>query len=270
MSEQSVQFAAAYGTAIEGRLDRSSPWPLWAQLLAELRTRLTRGEFSERFPTDGELMRGYGVSRQTVRDAVRRLADEGVVVRERGRGTHVRPAAFEHAAGTLESLFEYIEARGLRQTNVTRACDERTDPRVAPLLELDTGAALVYIERVRLVDGEPLALDRSWLPAQLARPLLDTDLTRTGIYVELVERCGMTLRSGSERVRPVVPSPQDRRLLKLPAREAALAISRLTLGESEPLEWRESLLRGDRWSIVVELAPTRRTSPTLPWAPLAA
>ena len=255
---------------VDGGLDRASALPLWAQLLADLRVRLGVGEFSERFPTEGELMGSYGVSRQTVRDAVRRLADEGLVVRERGRGTRVRAATFEHAAGTLESLFEYIESRGLRQTNITRACDERTDPVGASRLGLPASARLVYIERVRLVDGEPLALDRSWLPARIARPLLTTDLTRTGIYVELVARCGATLASGSEQIRPVLPTAGDRRLLRLPAREAALSVSRLTLGHEGPLEWRESLVRGDRWSIVVELTPTTRQTATLPWAPVAA
>ena len=250
-------------------LDRTSALPLWAQLLADLRARLAGGEFVERFPTDGELTSAYGVSRQTARDAVRRLADEGLVHRERGRGTRVRAPTFEHAAGTLESLFEYIESRGLSQTSITRECVERADPQVAPLLGLATATSLVYIERLRLVDGEPLALDRSWLPASVARPLLDVNLTRTGIYIELVARCGVMLRSGSERIRPVIPRAADRRLLKLPAREAALAISRLTLGDDGPLEWRESLVRGDRWSIVVELTPTRRTSAALPWAPVA-
>ena len=251
------------------RLDRASPLPLWAQLLGDLQARLAAGEFAERFPTDNELTETYSVSRQTVRDAVRRLADAGLVQRERGRGTHVRALAFEQAAGTLESLFEYIESRGLRQTSITRESDERVEARVAPLLGLAASEPLVYIERLRLADGEPLALDRSWLPASVARPLLELDLTRTGIYVELVARCGVRMRSGSERIRPALPGGHDRRLLRLPAGEAALSISRLTRGDHGPVEWRESLVRGDRWSIVVELAPTTAAAGALPWAPVA-
>jgi len=260
----------APATLVESRLDRASPLPLWAQLLADLQARLEAGEFAERFPTDSELTETYRVSRQTARDAVRRLADAGLVLRERGRGTRVRALAFEQAAGTLESLFEYVESRGLRQTSITRACEQRTNPRVAPLLGLAATAPLVYIERLRLADGEPLALDRSWLPASVARPLLKADLTRTGIYVELAARCGVRLRSGSERIRPVLPSARDRRALRLPSREAALAISRLTRGDDGPLEWRESLVRGDRWSIVVELTPTSPAAAAFPWAPIAA
>ncbi|HEX4107698.1 MAG TPA: GntR family transcriptional regulator [Solirubrobacteraceae bacterium] len=246
-------------------IDRASPLPLWAQVLADLRVRLEANEFAHRFPTDDELVRSYGVSRQTAREAVRRLADEGLVERERGRGTRVRPRAFEHVAGTLESLFEHVESRGLVQDSHTLAHEERTDERVAALLEVAAQESLVYLERLRYADEEPLALDRSWLPARLARPLLNVDLTRTGIYVELAARCGVTLRSGSERVRPAIPSPADRRLLRLPRGEAAFSVQRLTRGEREPVEWRESLIRGDRWSLLVELAPV---GGSLPWAPV--
>lgn len=248
-------------------LDRTSPLPLWAQLLADLRARLDRGEFAERFPTDAELTEAYRVSRQTARDAVRRLAEEGLVERERGRGTHVRPHALEQAAGTLEGLFEYVESQGLRQRNVVRAQEGRSDPRVAALLGLRRDARLVYVDRLRLVEGEPLAIERSWLPARIAAPLLEVDLTRTGLYLELESRCGVVLRSGSERIRPVLPGRADRRALQLPGGEAALAVSRLTIGDDGPLEWREGLVRGDRWSIVVELTPSARASSQLPWGP---
>ena len=72
-------------------LDRTSPLPLWAQIADDLRARLARNEFSERFPTDEDLVREYAVSRQTVREAVRRLEQAGVVERHRGRGTFLRP-----------------------------------------------------------------------------------------------------------------------------------------------------------------------------------
>jgi GntR family transcriptional regulator len=80
-------------------LDRNSPMPLWAQVLGDLRARLARGEFTGRFPGDEELRAQYGVSRHTVREAVRRLQAEGVIERGRGRGTFVTGAGFEPAAG---------------------------------------------------------------------------------------------------------------------------------------------------------------------------
>jgi len=247
-------------------VDRSSPLPLWAQVLADLTARLGRGDFTERFPTDQELVDTYGVSRQTVREAVRRLADDGLLARERGRGTRVRTLEFEHTPGTLEGLFHQVEAQGATQTSVVRVREQTINAEIARRLELPAGAQLVHIERLRLADGEPLALDRSWLPARVAQRLLDAPLTRAGLYDELARLCGVTITGGSERVRPVVPTAAERRALNMAAGVAGFAIERLVHTALAPVEWRQSLVRGDRYSLVVELTPRRANRPPLPWA----
>ncbi|MGH2688751.1 MAG: GntR family transcriptional regulator, partial [Actinomycetota bacterium] len=135
-------------------LDRSSPLPLWAQLLAELERRLRAGDFTTRFPTDQELTQTYGVSRQTAREAVRRLAASVGLDRQRGRGTFVRGTEFEQPVGALYSLFRAIEAQGVEQRSVVRARELRKDPAVAAGLGLEPDADLVYLERLRLAGGE--------------------------------------------------------------------------------------------------------------------
>jgi GntR family transcriptional regulator len=245
-------------------VDRSSPLPLWAQVLADLTDRLGRGDFAERFPTDQELVDTYGVSRQTVREAVRRLVDDGLLARERGRGTRVRE--FEHKPGTLEGLFQQVEAQGATQTSVVRVREQTTDPEIARRLDLPAHAQLVHIERLRLADGEPLALDRSWLPARVARRLLEAPLTRAGLYDELARLCGVIIVGGNERVRPVVPTEAERRALAMPQGVAAFAIERLVRSDRAPVEWRRSLVRGDRYSLVVELSARRAGQRPLPWA----
>jgi GntR family transcriptional regulator len=149
---------------------------------------------------------------------------------------------------------------------VVRVREQTTDPEIAGRLELPARAALVHIERLRLADGEPLALDRSWLPARVAGRLLDAPLTRAGLYDELARLCGVTIVGGSERVRPVVPSVAERRALGVPQGVAGFAIERLVRSEQEPVEWRQSLVRGDRYSLVVELSARRSRQPPLPWA----
>src|ERR1035437_6031842 len=161
--------SAATMIGAERAVDRMSPLPLWAQVLADLTRRLDAGEFDAGFPTDQELVAADGVSGQTAREAVRRLADDGLLARERGRGTKVRRLAFEHTPGTLEGLFHQVEAQGATQTSVVRVCQETRDAAIAKRLKLPARALLVEIERLRLADGEPLALDRSWLPAAVRR-----------------------------------------------------------------------------------------------------
>lgn len=247
-------------------MDRASPMPLWAQVLGDLTARLGAGEFDQRFPTDQELVAAYGVSRQTVREAVRRLADEGLLARERGRGTRVRRVEFEHTAGTLDGLFHQVEAQGVTQTSVVRVREVTTDAVVARRLKLPVRARLVHIERLRVADGEALALDRSWLPARVARALLEAEFTHAGLYDELARLCDVRIDGGVERVRPVIPTPAERRALGIKSDVAAFAIERLVCSEGAPVEWRQSLVRGDRYSFVVELLPGRVRQPSLPWA----
>ncbi len=235
-------------------LDRASPVPLWAQLEAELRRRLASGEFSSQFPTDRELVETYGVSRHTARDAVDRLCAAGLLERRRGRGTFVRPE-FEQPAGALYALFRSVAARGAEQTIELRALTERTHAPAAVQLEVDVDAPLVYIDRMRLADGVPLAIDLVWLPADVARPLLDADLEHGVLYHELSQRCNVNVVGGWERIRPAIPSPPDCVALDIPPDTAVFEIERLGRDAERPIEWRISKVRGDRYSFVTTWDP---------------
>ena len=198
-------------------VDRDSALPLWAQVLGDLRRRLARGEFRLRFPGDHELTEQYGVSRHTVREAVRRLQDEGVLERGRGRGTFVIHGAIEQPLGALYSLFRSVEEQGFVQRSVVRYLEIRHNEEAAKVLGRAPDEPLVYLERLRLADEVAIVLDCSWLPAALAEPLLGVDFTRTALYRELHVRCGVRPDAGWERIRPVLPDPRQRALLGLRA-----------------------------------------------------
>ncbi|MEZ5340692.1 MAG: GntR family transcriptional regulator [Acidimicrobiales bacterium] len=234
------------------QLDRSSPLPLWAQLEAELRRRLDVGEFTERFPTDQELTTIYGVSRHTARHAVDRLNADGIVTRERGRGTRVNESHFEQSLGALYSLFQIVEGRGIEQRSEVIALEKVADEDAAIRLGLSPKAPLVHLSRIRLADDEPLAIDNVWLPHDIAGPLLKSDFTHTALYEELDRISGCRPTQGSERIRPVVPSPHERKLLGLPAGVAAFSLERLSSDGTRPIEWRVTLIRGDRFSFLAD------------------
>lgn len=233
-------------------LDRDGPLPLWAQLLGELRRRLLAKELEGRFPTDRELMATYQVSRHTVREAVRRLEAEGLVERRRGRaGSLVRSVEFEQPTGMLYSLFREIEARGVEQRSIVLSVGISGNPRAASRLGLDPERAVFHLERIRLAGGTPLALDTAWLPAEIGEALVGVDFSHTALYDELARRAGVRPEEGEERVTPVIPTPSERRMLGMEVAEAAFAIERRTKHSGRPLEWRETLVRGDRYAFVL-------------------
>ena len=230
--------------------------PLWAQVLDDLRRRLDGGEFTAEFPTDNDLIGQYHVSRHTVREAVRHLQDEGIVSRERGRGTFVTGPTVEQATGAIYSLFRSIESRGLEQRSEVLDLSLTTDARVSAELGLRSNTRLVRLERLRLVDSHVLAHDTAWLPAGVAEPLLEVDFTHTALYDELAHRCGVRPVSGTEWITTELPPPRDRELLGIGARQPVFRITRRSESDAGPIEWRDTVVRGDRYTFVAHWSPT--------------
>ena len=244
-------------------IDRASPMPLWAQVLDDLRRRLDIGEFMATFPTDNDLIGQYHVSRHTVREAVRHLQDEGIVSRERGRGTFVTGPNVEQATGAIYSLFRSIESRGLEQRSEVLDLSMGTDSRAATELGLRSNTNLVRLERLRMVESHVLAHDTAWLPATIARPLLDVDFTHTALYDELSTRCGVRPISGTEWITTELPSARERDLLGIGARQPVFRITRRSEADVGPIEWRETVVRGDRYTLVADWSPTDGYTTTL-------
>ncbi len=237
---------------IEG-LDRKSPTPLWAQLHEILLRQLESGEFEREFPGEHAIAAQYGVSRNTVREALRRLRSEGMVIAERGRKPRVGGAPpITQNLGSLYSLFSSVESNGLDQRSEVRAMDIRVDAIAAAQLGLEPRSELFHLERIRIVEEEPLAVDRIWVPANIGRELLDADFTRSGFYDVLARLAGVTLDSGNEIIRAVVPSNVDRVLLAVDSDAAALSIERVSRSGDVAVEWRKTIVRGDRFSVAAE------------------
>lgn len=234
-------------------LDRGADLPLWQQLQRDLVTRLEAGEFAEQFPGELALVRDYAVSRHTVRQALARLRADGLIVAGRGRQPKVAgPPEIHQPLGALYSLFASVEAAGLTQHSVVRTLDVRADAVVADRLGLEGSSPMVYLERVRHAGDEPLAVDRVWLPAAVARPVLAADFSHTGLYRELEERAGLVVSRGREEIRAVVPTAGERRLLGCPRDAAALSITRIGYTADGPVEWRHTIVRGDRFALTAE------------------
>ncbi|MER6048069.1 GntR family transcriptional regulator [Streptomyces sp. NPDC001793] len=247
-------------------LDRGSPLPLWAQLLDDLRRRMNAGAFTEEFPAEHRLTSEYEVSRHTVREALRKLRADGLVIAERGRASRLDTRRIQQPLGSLYSLFRDLEAQGVEQRSEVLRLERTADATVAGHLGLVPDAPLVVLERLRLADGEPLAHDTSYLPADLAEPLLEADFGHTSLYGELARRCGVRVTGGRERIAPFLPDIRQAWLLGLADREAAFAIERVGRAGERVVEWRETVVRGDRFTFVAEWSDASRAVALAPRA----
>ena len=239
-------------------LDRDSTEPLWSQLERELRRRMELGHFGDRFPTDRELMEIYGVSRHTARHAVGQLGADGIVRRARGIGTSVDQRTFERSLGSLYSLFQVVEESGVTQHSEVRRLELVRDAAAADRLGLQPDADLVFLDRIRYAGTEPLAVDQVWLPANVAAPLLDADFTHTSLYNELERATGRRPNEGWERIHPAIPTAEQQEALGIAPGEAVFSIERLGTNRGEPVEWRITTIRGDRFTFVADWTAGQR------------
>lgn len=235
--------------------DRGSRTPVWAQVEADVRRRLDAGDFADGVPGEHALAQEYGVSRQTVRQSLRALREAGTLLAHRGRPSCVA-TAITQPLGAIYSLFASVEAAGMSQRSQVMALDVVTDVAAATALGLPLETPLVHLARLRLADEEPLALDEAWLPAHLARPLLEADFRHTALYAELATRCGITLRGGREQLLAVVLEPGEADRLAVAPGSPAFLIERLGCAGSLPVERRRTLVRADRFSVTANFAPS--------------
>ncbi len=226
--------------------DRTSPMPLWAQVSADLRRRCGSGAFEDGVPGELALSEEYGVSRHTIREALRALRTEGVISSSRGRTSTVQ-GDFSQSLGSVYSLFRSVESQGAAQTSEVIRLEVTSDPEIATRLGLAPEAALTVIERVRLADRAPLAHDESWLPHTLAHPLLDADFSRTALY-DLLQGIGVIVDSGTESITATVADAPLAAMLRVAPGTPLLSIERLTTAQGQPIEWRRTEVLGGRFS----------------------
>ncbi|MBV9383860.1 MAG: GntR family transcriptional regulator [Streptosporangiaceae bacterium] len=239
-------------------LDRNSPVPLYFQIAENLKQAISDGILKpgERLDNELDLTQQLGVSRPTVRQAVQRLVDQGLVIRRRGLGTVVvAPRILRSVA--LSSLYDDLAATGRHPaTTVLAAARIEADDELAAILSLSPGDALLSVERLRLADGTPLALMRNYLPAGLfegwgIRP--DETLEKTGLY-ELLRGHGVHLQAGEQVIGARKATPHEAKLLQAPRGATVLTMTRTTFDQvGKPVEHGSHAYLADRYSFQMRL-----------------
>jgi GntR family transcriptional regulator len=208
----------------------------------------------DRLPPERELATGLGVSRDTVRQALRHLSRYGHVRREVGRagGTFIAEPKIRHSLAPYAGLTDQLRDQRIEGGSRVISARERTaGPAIAAALELKPGGRVLEIYRVRLADGRPVALERSSFPADrfpglLAFPLEGSiyDLLRTH-YHEVPVRA-------IEYLEPILAGPDEAAALEIEEGAPLMFVERITYAkDGDPLEFSRDVFRGDRTRMVV-------------------
>lgn len=231
-------------------LDRESPVPLYHQLYEQLAAAIQDGTLMAGDPFEQEvsIAQRLGLSRLTVRRTMSELVNHGLLVRGRGLGTVVAHRSAPDPGG-LTSCYEDLLAAGRTPTTrVLTITYPRIEPRVARLLGMGAKTPLVYVERVRSSDGEPLAVLRNWLPPA-ASSIRFADLEYQGLYTTLrqigLDPCVANQTIGARRA-----ASGERDLLNIGRMDPVLTVDRLSHDAvGHPVEYGEHTYRGDRHEV---------------------
>jgi GntR family transcriptional regulator len=231
--------------------------PLWSQLEQDLDRRLNAGEFSDSFPTELTLVDSYGVSRYTVRQALSSMAASGKISASRGHTRRATKPGKAARHGALFSIYQAVQDANEGLTNTVLALEVRKDPQASERLDLAEDADILYLERVRFAGSRPLSHDRAWLPMPDTAALLSVDFTQLSLYDALNRECGIRPDTGRERIQALSPSREARSLLDIPPGVGVFGIERIGFVGSRPIEWRRSIVRGDRFDLYTQWSAHR-------------
>lgn len=241
-------------------LDKNSFEPLYFQMQSQLEQKIQSGLLAvhDPLPGEAELSRIFGVSRMTSRQALQGLTTDGFAYRERGRGTFVCAAKVEKHIAHLLGFSAEMGLLGLKaSTKVLTMATVQVTAHVAMSLQLPPQSAVMMLHRLRLANGEPIAIEQVWIP--LARfPGIDKiDFGRASLYETLKERFGVKIGSANETIEARGASKDEAALLEIASRSSLLVVSRTLLDvEGRAIELAHSLYRGDRYRAVLTIPAT--------------
>jgi GntR family transcriptional regulator len=232
-------------------MDRSSLVPLYLQISETLKARMGDGTYppGSRLPAEAALAAHFRVTRMTVRQALGKLRAEGLLAVRRGIGTFAAQKQFERQGTRMTGLYEDLVERGRRPSSrvlTLRAME--IPPQLAARLDLPLMEPMIHLSRLRLADGEPVAVNRAWLRRALCPGLEREDFRNVSLYGLLERRYGLPLGYAEQRVEATPATPEQARLLGVRRGSPLLHIERLTyLKDGRPLGLTEAYYRADRY-----------------------
>jgi GntR family transcriptional regulator len=235
-------------------IDKKSPVPVYYQLKNLILNKIKNGEYEEGalIPSERELGETLNISRMTVRQALNQLVSEGVLYREKGRGTFVSKGKIEQR--NIMSFSETVRKIGL--TPSTRVLDfkkEAADEEIRGILGLSENESIYKIKRLRLADNMPIAIEEVFIPERYCPKLEEQDL-KTSFYRLLRDEYSHIIIYIDNTTEASKPSAEERELLDIPSGTPILRVKGISHNEDDTrLFYSKDSYRSDKYSYNVRI-----------------
>lgn len=226
---------------------------MYRQIAARLRDEMAAGQFepSGRLPSEAEIGKRFAVSRVTVRLALDELAKSGLIERRKGKGTYVAGKQVRHELDTLRSFHESLILQGL-DASMRILTLETVQPPAAISDMLGPGwQTCLFLERLHLVDNEPIALGRSFLPQSLAE-MSRADMESRPTYAIVSALAGLDVERAHVTIGALSAEPSLEAALNVPRGAALLVMERTSwFTDNTPAERSTFYVRPERYRFVM-------------------
>lgn len=237
-------------------IKKESALPIYVQLEQGIKELIEKQELKpgDSIPSEREFSETYQFSRMTVRQAITNLVNDGILVRERGKGTFVAFRKIEQKLKGLTSFTENMKARGmLPSTKVLDLTLKQADPYLSKMLVVEEGALIYEIIRVRYADGVPIALETLFMSNDLV-PKMTKEQAENSIYEYLENQLYLKINRGVQELEASVSKKEESAILGIKEGTPVLRIQRIGyLADGRPLELAQSVYRGDLYKYTIEL-----------------
>lgn len=239
-------------------VDPANPIPKYLQIRDWLKELIESGRYrpGDRLPSETTLASLCRVHRNTLRQAISELASEGILRKEKGRGTFVvaPPVSLKHRLERISSFSDDLDEAGITgNTRILKKGVEAPNEYVARALLLGSRSKVIILRRLRMGNGTPFIYEESYLPYPNFKPILEMDLTGS-MYKILAERFKVVLARSQQTLRAVNLKGRIARILELTENAAGIFMESHTFDQNNmPVEVLFSYYRGDKYVFEVEL-----------------
>ncbi|WP_042475172.1 GntR family transcriptional regulator [Bacillus ndiopicus] len=237
-------------------LDKTSYIPIYIQIEEIIKQRILSEEYKigDAIPSERELSVQFDVSRMTVRQSITNLVNDGLLYREKGRGTFVANPKLEQPLQGLTSFTEDMRARNMEPSSKVMRF-EKIIPSVdvARDLQLELGEEVFFVIRIRNADGTPMAIERTYIPVKIY-PELDASKLTGSLYSLIETAYHQKIGNAIQQMEAAIVSKEDSKFLQINQSAPVLIIKRISyLSNGMPFELVRSVYRADRYKFISQI-----------------
>lgn len=241
-------------------LGSNNDTPLYKQISEYIRQKIEQKEWEigHKIPTEHELCEQFNVSRITVVKALSRLVEEGLLVREQGKGTFVSVPPLLSEPSPLLSFTEMMKEQGKTPGSlVLEKSWKRPSSRDMERLKVSENEQIYKIKRLMLADSEPIGIQTSYLSMKRFPDLINKITDHQSLYEILQREYNLIIDSAIETYNAVQLDEEEKSLLKVDIGETGFSVERLSFSNDEPVEFVRSIMRNDQVRYSVKLIRKR-------------